>query len=127
MVHVLQVEHGIVLIKPPYPRVLPSELKIVVVTTKANVGSLAIGKFERLVAGDRHRQCGANAGASLASIGLPNAAQGGRAAEPEVSVNRRPEPLFAKIAAQVAFEAADGSFRLQHGDRGSGERGIAGE
>ena len=60
------------LLRPPYPRVLPCHLKILVVPTKTDVSSPAVGKFQRLVLRDGKCKCAPKAGAAHAGTRVPD-------------------------------------------------------
>ena len=100
------------LVRPADPGILPPGGDILVVSAKADVVAIAVTDLHRLVFAQRDRSCDADAGARLTRSEIRYAIQAGNAAEPEISVQRKPQPWL-YIVTQVAFEGSDGLLGLR--------------
>ena len=94
---------------PAEPGVLPRDGETLIVSAKPDVGAIVITDLHRLVLAERDGSRDADAGARLTRSGIRHTTQAGNAAEPEISVQRKPEPWL-YIVAQVAFKASDRAF-----------------
>jgi hypothetical protein len=84
-----------------------------VVSAKSYIGAVVITDLYRLVRSQRERNCDPGAGAGLAHGGIRYAIQAGNAAEPEICVQRKPEPWL-NIVAQVARLASYVALKVLH-------------
>ena len=95
----------------PQPGVLPSNGDVLVVAAVPYVGSIAVAEFQRLVFADRNRDGAAEAGIRLPRERVLDAAHSCFSAEPEIPVERGPQPRLEAVA-QVSFKGADWVLRL---------------
>src|SRR5208283_2919016 len=94
------------------PGVLPRGRNILVVPAKLDVAAVAVAEFQRLVAGDGNRDGASDTGVKLAGERIFYAVDTCDPAEPEIAIERRPEPPR-KIVAQMRFKGADWILRLR--------------
>jgi hypothetical protein len=92
-----------------------------VVSANSDVNSIVVTDLYRLGFAQRERSCHANSGAGLPCRGIRYTTQAGNAPEPEISVEREPEPWL-HIVTQVAFKGADGLLGLN--PHRSGYKGV---
>jgi hypothetical protein len=88
-----------------------------VVSTKSDIGAVVITDLHRLVFAQRNRHVNRDAGARLAPYWIRDASHAGNAAEPQISVQRAPEPWL-HIVTQVAFKRSERLFGLPLRNRG---------
>src|SRR5258708_871562 len=92
---------------PSQPGMLPSNGNVLVVPAKTSVSPNAVAQFDRIMFAYRKRSGSSETRTCLLCRGILHSVQGGCAANPEVAVQRDPEPSPGKVTAQVAFEGSD--------------------
>src|SRR5271157_1655722 len=119
------------LFRPAQPGILPRRRDILVVSPKLNIGAVAVGEFQSLVFADWHRDCAPYAGVRLIGDRVLYTVHTCCPAEPEIAIERGPQPLLLEVVAQVPFEGPNWALRLVSGARKEGvarkEFGIRGE
>src|SRR5579862_304367 len=103
------------------PGVLPCDGDVLIVATEADVGAIAIAKFQRLVLGDADGSGGADARVRLFGNRVFNAIDARDSSEPIIAVEGDPVARL-EVVTQVAFESSDGLLGL---GTGAGIVGIA--
>jgi len=107
---------GLKLVRPAQPGILPRRREVLVVAAIPDVDALAVAEFQGLVLGYWDRACASDARTDLAAGRVLYTVETCRPAEPEIAVERKPEPLL-YIVAEVPFEGPDGFLRLGIGAR----------
>src|SRR5271157_2586808 len=119
------------LFRPAQPGILPRRRDILVVSPKLNIGAVAVGEFQSLVFADWHLDCAPYAGVRLIGDRVLYTVHTCCPAEPEIAIERGPQPLLLEVVAQVPFEGPNWALRLVSGARKEGvarkEFGIRGE
>src|SRR5271157_1762 len=119
------------LFRPAQPGILPRRRDILVVSPKLNIGAVAVGEFQSLVFADWHRDCAPDAGVRLIGDRVLYTVHTCCPAEPEIAIERGPQPLLLEVVAQVPFEGPNWALRLVSGARKEGvvrkELGIGSE
>ncbi len=108
------VDRKVNLVRFSNPCVLPGDRSCLEVSSKADVRTATVTKFQRLVLALRHRdrQCRSNTGVFLQRLSVFNIVQTGLTANPEIAVQRRPHSRL-EVVAEVTLERSNGSLRLR--------------
>ena len=96
------------------PRILPGSRDVLVVAAKSNVRAIAIAELQSLMFGDGDGDGASDAGVRLTGKRTWYAVHTRTTTEPEIAVDRCPEPWL-EIVAQVSFKRTNWVLRLGSG------------
>src|SRR5271169_4372174 len=99
-------------IGPSQPAILPSHRYVLVVAAKLDVGPVAIAELQGLVLANRDRGRASEARVLLSGKWVFYAAHGRGPADPEITIERDPEPLL-EVVTQVSLEGSHRLLRLR--------------
>src|SRR5438552_1521562 len=89
------------------PAALPGNRYVVVVAAKPDVGAVAVAELQRLVLAERDRAGASEARVLLSGKGVFYACNGRGSADPEIAIERGPQPLL-KVVTQVCLKGSHG-------------------